>query len=488
MKKNSLFKVLGIVLLAYCVLTWIFPAVTSFGGDIATATRNQISIFNIFSVTFESFSAFANVILFIILVGAFYAILEETGVYNKALDFFKNKFGKNSKWFLIAVIVIIAIISSVAGLEIGMFFLFPFIISILLVMGYDKFVALSATLGATIVGMFGSTLSGTMYNIADQIFGISIYDGIIVKIVLFVLGLALLLFFTLMHISKGNSKEVKSGKKDDKKKSKKDEVKKVEDKKENIVVAPKKVSNKPIWPMLLIMVLVLVVFILGSIDFSSLGTDAFVKANDVVMGLEVSGFAIFGKLIGGLGAFGTWLDPSRFMYYSIILILAMLIISIIYRIKFDDQISCFVKGVKDYFVIGILVALAYTMFVLVYYYKAFDTIGTWFMGLTDNFNVATSGIFSFVSSIFYVDIYYYSYFVLQYVGQFVTDASLYPLVSTMFVSLYGLAMLVAPTSVLLIASLSITDVSYGSWLKYIWKLFLSLFVLAFIVFLIVFLI
>ena len=110
------------------------------------------------------------------------------------------------------------------------------------------------------------------------------------------------------------------------------------------------------------------------------------------------------------------------------------------------------------------------------------------MGLTDNFNVATSGIFSFVSSIFYVDIYYYSYFVLQYVGQFVTDASLYPLVSTMFVSLYGLAMLVAPTSVLLIASLSITDVSYGSWLKYIWKLFLSLFVVAFIVFLIVFLI
>ena len=206
------------------------------------------------------------------------------------------------------------------------------------------------------------------------------------------------------------------------------------------------------------------------------------------MGLEVSGFAIFGKLIGGLGAFGTWLDPSRFMYYSIILIRAMLIISIINRIKFDDQISCFVKGVKDYFVIGILVALAYTMFVLVYYYKAFDTIGTWFMGLTDNFNVATSGIFSFVSSIFYVDIYYYSYFVLQYVGQFVTDASLYPLVSTMFVSLYGLAMLVAPTSVLLIASLSITDVSYGSWLKYIWKLFLSLFVVAFIVFLIVFLI
>ena len=64
---------------------------------------------------------------------------------------------------------LIAIISSVVGLELGLFFIYPFVISLLLLMGYDKLTALTATLGATVVGIYGSTLSGVMYSVSNSI-------------------------------------------------------------------------------------------------------------------------------------------------------------------------------------------------------------------------------------------------------------------------------------------------------------------------------
>ena len=52
----------------------------------------------------------------------------------------------------------------------------------------------------------------------------------------------------------------------------------------------------------------------------------------------------------------------------------------------------------------------------------------------------------------------------------------------MFTNLYSLVMLVAPTSILLLITLSISDVKYTEWFKFIWKLALALLVVSFIVF------
>ena len=57
-----------------------------------------------------------------------------------------------------------------------------------------------------------------------------------------------------------------------------------------------------------------------------------------------------------------------------------------------------------------------------------------------------------------------------------------------FQTIYGLAMLVLPSSVILMITLSYMDISYGQWLKHIWKLFLELLVVLVVIFFVVFLI
>ena len=49
--------------------------------------------------------------------------------------------------------------------------------------------------------------------------------------------------------------------------------------------------------------------------------------------------------------------------------------------------------------------------------------------------------------------------------------------SVLFVSIYSVAMLIAPTSILLITTLQNTDTKYVDWVKFIWKLFLALLLL-----------
>lgn len=469
-KRNGLFMILGIIILAYCVLTWVLPTVSSFGGDLSSATRYQMGFFYLTAVPFEAFGGFANLLVFILLVGGFYGILEVSGVYKRLLNLFADKFKGKEKVFLIALICLVAIISSVTGLEVGLFFMFPLLISVLLVMGYDKLTALSATLGATIVGMFGATFAGTLYSMGNQNFGLTMTTDILAKIVLLVLGTGLLIFFTLMHVKKLTKKD---------KDLVKDDVKEIlVDVKED-----KEKSKRAIWPLVLIIDLVLLFLVLGTTDWEGIfGSNWFSKAYDWLMNFEVGGFAIFQTLFGGISAFGTWFAPNRFGFYSMFIVVAAVVIAIVYMIKPSDLMDGFISGVKKYIVPALLAMLASSIFVFVLYFPVYNTIGTWIMQLSDKFNVALTGVFSLLSGAFYVDFYYYSYYVLPYVEQIALDANLYSLVNIMFTSLYSLAMLIAPTSVLMLISLAITNVSYKEWVKHIWKLFLCLLVVAFIVF------
>lgn len=465
MKKNhsKLFIAVGFVILLYVVLSYIFPSGSTY-GVIENLETNQIGLSGLLSVLFEAFSGFGSIFIFVAIVGAFYGIAKAAGIYQKTVSFFKNRFNKKETLFLVSVIILIALLSSVCGLELGLFFLFPFVISVLLALGYDKFTGLCATLGATIVGIFGATYAGTLFKATNDLIGLGMQHGMILKLSLFVLGLGALIFFTLSH-----AKKVKGQEND------------AELLLDDVIVEEQ--SNKSVWPFMIIFDLVLILFVLGTTDWASIfGSNWFSEVHPDLMSYELFEFDIFNVFFGKIDAFGTWFTPTRFNFYSMILIVSMLAISLIYKVRLSKMIDGFMTGVKEYLVPAVLTSLACSVFILVFYYPTFVPIGSYILSLADNFNLAIAGLFEMLGSIFYVDIYYYSYYVISHVVSFVTDSVFNPLVNVMFVSIYGLMMLIAPTSMILLTSLSLTNISYKDWLKYIWKLFLALFVIAFALF------
>ena len=86
--------------------------------------------------------------------------------------------------------------------------------------------------------------------------------------------------------------------------------------------------------------------------------------------------------------------------------------------------------------------------------------------MSEKFNVLTFGLASIVGSVIYNDFPYMLNALLEPINALTNDYSLVGIISQ---GIHGLVMLIAPTSIILIAGLKYFDVSYKDWFKNIWK-------------------
>ena len=161
------------------------------------------------------------------------------------------------------------------------------------------------------------------------------------------------------------------------------------------------------------------------------------------------------------------------------------LLAIIYRIKLSDMFNSFKEGASKFALSAFLMILAYTVLIKTSKQPVVLTILKPLLELTDGFNSIYLSISRFVASIFNIDAYYTSASILPYVTSLIEDTSIYPLIGFIAQSMQGLALLIAPTSVVLLGATSYLKVSYTEWVKGIWKVFLELLVIAFILFILV---
>ncbi len=467
MKKHSLFKVIGITIIVAVLLTWIFP-VTYYGYSLVEEARQQIGLFDFMSMGPTTFYYFGSIIFFILVVGGFYGVLHKTNGYRNLLNKIAEKFKGKEALYLGIVAVLFALITSMAGISAGLLFLFPFVISTIILMGYNKQTAALTTVGAVAIGLIGTTVSATNTNTIVSILGIEFSSELLSRGIILVLGLVLLIWNVIAYAKKHKLSQ--------------EELKAVE--------KELPVTNDPAkrtWPIILIFDLVLLVMILASISWENvLGIKLFNDVHTAVLGFKVSKFPIFAKILGesSILAFGNW----GVYEYLIMLVLASLLIGLIYRVKFNDYIQSFYEGMKKAFKPAVLVFLAYFVLVITATRPVLLGIYKPLLTATKGFNVFTMSLIAFVNSIFNIEPYYIASSVLPYAVTVITDTEVYPLIAVVFQAMSGFATLIAPTSIVLIATLSYLDISFGQWIKTVWKLLLELLVVLLIIFTILILI
>lgn len=469
MKKHNTLKVVIITLLLFALLTWILPCAT-YQTEYTELGRYQVGLFDILSYQSTVFGYFGYVALFVLVVGGFYGVLYKTGAYRRMLDSLVKKFKGKEVICLVVIMALFAFLTSFAGLQLALLMLFPFVISLVLMMGYNKSTAVAVTAGSVAVGLMGTTFSYNTTQVLQQYLSVELTDLIWAKIVLLVLGVVMLALFTLKFGKKASTKKC-----DDKEEFIPEEVKaeKAKDKDKG------KKHKLRVWPLVLILDLMLIVTILGFIPWNSaFGITLFDDVTTAITEFELFGFPIFGKILGAISAFGYW----TLVELVTLMLLAIIILKFVYKIKWDDVFDGFGKGVKKALVPTLIVILIYTCLVLTTYDPYQLVIYKFILGLTKGFNIFTTGLVVVISSIFNGDPLYAFYSVLPYFVSVVTDTNNYQLIAVIFQSLYGIVTLVAPTSIPLMLTLAYTNTSYKDWFKYIWKLLVALLVLAFIVF------
>jgi len=509
MKKHNTFKVVLITLLVLMLLTWILPA-AYYSGSYVDQGRVQMGLFDLFNYPITAISYFGYIAAFVLVVGGFYGVLNKIGAYRTMLDKLVSKFKGKEVVVLSIIMVLIALLTSLCSLQLGLIIFFPMLVSIILLMGFDKIVAALAIVGSTMVGMLGTTYGYTNTGIIPSILGNNFTDDMLTKGILLFLGMVLLIFNTIWYIKKSKTTEKKANvkkvtAKEEKKTTKSTKTTKAKSskdtkaavKEEKVIVVteeaeedsyvPAVVSGKKhvVWPLAFVLSIIFIILVLAFISWSgAFGITAMDEATVAVTGFEVFGFNLFGKLLGTVNAFGSWSIADMVT----VLITFMFILSLIYKVKFDEVIDGFVKGAKRALGPAVIVVLLYTILVITTYHPFQLVIYKAILGITDGFNVFTTFIVGILSAFFNVDSAYAFQSSLPYLASIVTNADNYPIVAVVYQAAYGLTMLVAPTSLVLMGMLSYLKVPYSKWLKTIWKLALELLVLLLIVFTILILI
>lgn len=469
MKKYGLLKAIGICFLIFVVLSWIIPTGSYSTGEYVKALTSPVGLTDLFYYPVITFGTFIQYGLLFLILGGFYGVMNKTGVYKKWVDGIAKRFKGKEKRFLILTISILTILSALTGLQLALFVLVPLLVAVILTLGYDKIVAFVSTVGAILVGGMGS-LYGVNSGHINAALSLDMHNNIIARIIL----LAVLTFLLIMFVIK------KSNLKDSKKKTKEETLLEIP------LLDTKETSKKSVTPLVIIFSLVMLVLLVSMYSWNyTLGITLFDNVYETLMGITIKDYPIFQNLIGDISPFGYW-DTYEMCF---VLIAGSLLLGWIYSIKLSDTIKAFGEGAKKMLKVAFYVTLANIVFTLMISASdssILNTINHYLLSMSEGFNIVVASLLSLVGSFFYNNFYYLANMSLTSATTVYTDTTMYGVFGILFQSLYSFAMFILPTSFILIAGLSMLDISWKEWFKYIWKYLIQAFIIILIASVIVF--
>lgn len=469
-KKNTLFKTIAIIFFILVVLSWIIPTSRVSGTEVISSDLARVSLHQIFEYPWAGPQAAAKTVLFILAVGGFYGVLGITGKYRNCLEKIAKSMKGKEELFLVVISALFVILSSVFGLDILLFIFIPAIISIILLLGYDKLTAYLIGFISPLIGIIGSTYSAYIAGYTNQLFSLTYKNGLLTKIALLVICFVVFIAFTLKHARKVLNKN--------------------NDKDTYDYLGEKTQSKKPSWPLYVIFGLLLVLLIVGYTDWEGVfGITFFTDLHTNIQEFTIKDVTVLKYLFDGTEQLGKWTIDS----YTFILILSTFIISLIYNIKLDDSLEAYANGIKKSLKSAALVGFAYCVVFIAFYHGYIVTIldfisNTCGFGLAKLVNITWlqeiihlvfASLSTMISTLMNIDYLYLASTVGTFMSTAYADYSL--LIGIAMQAIYGLTLIIAPTSTLLILGLTSLDINYKDYLKKIWKLVLELLLVIFVI-------
>ena len=460
MKKNGLLKIIGILALIIMVLSWIIPASYYSGSTVIDLGTMPVGIFDILSYPFLSFQYFIQTVVFILTVGALYGILENTGKYRNILEKLVKRLKGKEQLFIIVITLILTALSSILGLNLMMFIFIPALVSTILLMGYDKITAFLITIIPMFIGMIGSTYSIYINGYINQVTNITGFSNdLLTKVALLVIGYVIYIMFTLNY-----AKKVKKSK--------------IEAEEEIPFIGEKKQVKKASWPISVIFAIIFVLVILAPTPWVDVfEVEFFTNLHEAVSNWTIGEYTIGANLLGYIEGFGSW----TYLEISMIVFAAAIIIGFVYKQKLSEIIENMLNGLNKMLKPALLVSFSMMIIIMTAYHPFYITVTDYIINLSENFNIFLTSFITIIGSVLNVDMIYLAQSSIPLIaGTFPATEAINSL-AIITQSFYGLTMLIAPTSTLLILGLTYLDIPYIEWLKKSWKFLLELFVVIVII-------
>ncbi len=204
------YVIIATLLLLCAAVTWFVP-----GGEYVTAEDGTLSYksvesvpqtWQVFSAIYHGFVKQAGIIVFILVVGGAFWLLNATGAISAGISRFIVKVGKRDKLVLAAVTVLFSLAGAVFGMSEETIPFVGIVVPLVVSMGYDAFMGMLIVYVASNIGFSSAFLNPFTVGIAQGMAGLPLFSGMGYRLFCWALLTVLLTIFVLVY-ARRNKKE-----------------------------------------------------------------------------------------------------------------------------------------------------------------------------------------------------------------------------------------------------------------------------------------
>ena len=197
------YVIIAVLLLLCAVFTWFVPGgqyIKADDGSVSYSTVDSVpQTWQVFTAIYHGFVKQAGIIVFILVVGGAFWLLNATGAVSAGITRFISKVGKRDRWVLVALTLLFSLAGAVFGMSEETIPFVGMVVPLVVSMGYDAFMGMLIVYVAANVGFSSAFLNPFTVGLAQGMASLPLFSGMGYRIVCWGILTALLLVFVLVY-------------------------------------------------------------------------------------------------------------------------------------------------------------------------------------------------------------------------------------------------------------------------------------------------
>ena len=434
------YTTLFLLIILVAIATWFIPAGAydyadgvPVAGTYHPVDANPQGIGGILQAAFSGFYDAVDICVFILMVGGFLGVVMKTGAVDAGVADIIRRLGGREKYLIPILMLLFGLGGTTYGMWEETMAFYPLLLPVFLAAGYDAVVGIAVILLGAGAGVISSTVNPFATGIAAGFAGVSLGDGILLRLIQWVVFETAAIWFVMAYAAKVKRNPSKSV----------------------VGVGAGKIQvamdeTVPFTPrqkvIMVVFTLVFLVMVYAVVPFDEMGLP--------------------------LPVLGWW-----FPELSALFLVGGVVVGLIDRLREVEIAETFVSGCADLLGVALIIGISRGITVLMNDGSITDTVLHWG---EEALSGATPIVFVLLVYLIYLPLTILipsssglatlSIPIIAPLGKFAGVGG--DLVVTAFQSASGLVNMITPTAAVLMGALALGHVPYDRWVKFVWKLML----------------
>lgn len=202
-KVPGTYTIIFAMILLSALLTWFVPGGEYVKGEEGTLSYRDVEsvpqLFGVFTVLYHGFVKQSGIIIFILIVGGSFWLLNSTGAISVGIGRFIRSVGRYHKVVLVAITLLFSLAGAIFGMSEETIPFVGIVVPLVVSMGYDAFLGMLIVYVAANVGFSSAFLNPFTVGIAQEMAELPLFSGMEYRLICWALLTLLLILFVLFY-------------------------------------------------------------------------------------------------------------------------------------------------------------------------------------------------------------------------------------------------------------------------------------------------